>query len=641
MNFDRASAQRVKTSTGALPSEAAQQVLQNGIKIRQLLTPEQLQIVNNTFLSRVIVVTSRPTNGFTGAGSPHAAVTAATNALHEIVLHKTRGFTRIHAGSTATDHEEEGDNTDVYEGVSIIGIDVSDTVDADPEDDDNDDDDSDERFNYMKLAERYAAHCLEMAELTERDPDCTKTFSHWIPRRRFVSNDAYKMLDLLPEHIAERCDDLRLADVFIINGLPGADFIFCDVQGLDLNYAHPQAVVLKTYLGEWAKRIAELRRREIPAPLVDQDNMYCNSKPNILDEAFKNITGKTATIKSELELHERLRRVGTAHIIHRGEELVYEFEDKRKTGYWDIDLAASTCDFVQRPKAGTNEDPTPEPTASGNDDGAPEVVANDTAVTTNREATLWGFKPRVNTAWINEKVDWLRNSILTCVGNIMNVEPICATGIKRTRRIEQPFRVHDWLVDEATRALQEPINSIERNTNDVKELFEPIVNTSDLALGGRGLKVQNGPADPFFTAPVGKDAPSVASGANFTTSRSLFVDPFKGEHSMTDEMWYSMLLDAYDAGLTDGHNSSSVFIRDCCVDVTATNFSYDSATGADVMDSFPAMGAGSKTVMHYVYFAGQDAVKPPARFKVGRSFNSGISGQERLSFNVRFSAFSK
>jgi hypothetical protein len=243
----------------------------------------------------------------------------------------------------------------------------------------------------------------------------------------------------------------------------------------------------------------------------------------------------------------------------------------------------------------------------------------------------------VNTVWINEKVDWSQSSVLLHVGNIMNIEPICEKGIKRIKRIEQPFRVHDQLVEEATKALQGPIGNIERNTGHVKEMFEPIVNTSDVAIGGRGIKVQNGPADPFFTAPVGKEA----SYADFTTSRCLFIDPFKGEHGMTDEIWYSMLADAYDAGLTDGYSSSTVFLRDCCVDVTATNFSYDSATGADVMDSFAAMGAGSKTVLHYVYFAGQRATKPPATFKVGRSFNSGVSGQERPSFNVRFSAFSK
>lgn len=828
-------------------------------------------------------------------------------------------------------NEEEGDDADVYEGVSIISTDVDDAEEADFEDDNDDEDDLDERLNYKKLAERYAAQCLEMAELTERDPDCTKTFSHWIPRKRFVSNDAYKMLDLLPEEVAERCDDpneflkiidigsapggsveaftrmpgvesvmaitlpdsirmrvehakidLRLVDVFTINGLPIADFIFCDVQGLDLqkwqhikhlvglqpaaiklqhfdeqmladmrgeifvkpqrsnryssevyvclNYAHPQAVDFKTYLDEWAKRIAELRRREIPAPLIDQDNLCCNSKSNILDEAFKSITNRTATIKSELELHERLRRVGTAHIIRRGEELVYEFEDKRKTGYWDIDLAASTCDFVDehRPKAGAAGEPAPEQVAScyGDDatagadendlldmfgvgdvlnargnsySGLPydlvaavveEVAAEvarrygaymhpaafahmiramlmrslpewgvagllqshfnatllrrlvqhfvhntainagtDTALNFNfgfqatnmikshvlnfsimllarrfpaltervaiglglfrmtqvawkfartllapdrfrqlriqgvclaisastmltpiflagaaeritecfREFTLFWYQPRVNTTWINEKVEWLRSSILTYVGNVMNVEPICGKGLKQIRRIEQPFRVHDLLVENATKALKGPIERIEGNTGDVKNLLEPIINTSDVALGGRGLKVQNGPADPFFTAPVGKEA----SGADFTTSRCLFIDPYKGEHSMTDEIWYSMLADAYDAGITDGYSSTTVFIRDCCVDVTATNFSYDSATGADVMDSYSALGAGSKTVLHYIYFAGQRATKPPATFKVGRSFNSGASGQERLSFNVRFSAFSK
>lgn len=821
-------------------------------------------------------------------------------------------------------NEEEAADEDVYDGVSIISTDVSDTESASVVEEQEETEELDERLNYRRLAERYAAQCLEMAELTERDPDCTKTFAHWIPRRKFVSNDAYKMLDLLPENIAQRCDDpneflkiidigsapggsveaftrmpgvesvmaitlpdgikmrvehakidLRLTDVFTVNRLPIADFIFCDIQGLDLqgwqhikhlvglqpaaiklqhfdetmladmrgeifvkpqrcnryssevyaclNYAHPQAVDFQAYLDDWARKIAELRRREIPAPLIDQDNLCCNTKTNILDEAFRTITNKTATIKSELELHERLRRVGTAHTIRRGEELVYEFEDKRKTGYWDIDLAASTCDFVdeRRPKPDCEITITEEQAqavavededmlnmfgvgdvlnASGNShSGLPyDLVAavveelaaevarrygaymhpaafahiirallmkslpewgvagllqsqfkmtfarglvqhfmHNMAVNTKTDAALnfnYGFQvtnmiksnllnflvmllarrfpaqtqqvaiflgfyrmiiaardfartllaadrmrqlriqgvclvisattvlapnfllrptealvgyfrdftqfwyqPRVNTVWINEQIDWLRSSILSCVGNVMNVEPICQKGVKRVKRIEQPFSVYDKNVETAVKNLQGPIEGVENNTNDVRGLLEPIINTSDVALGGRGLKVQNGPADPFFTAPVGLATSSV----DFTTSRALFIDPFKGEHGMTDDIWFSMLADAYDAGLTDGYSATTSFVRDCFVDVTATNFSYDSATGADVMDSTSAMGAGSKTVMHYVYFAGQRATRPPATFKVGRSFSSGPSGQERLSFNVRFSAFSK
>ena len=259
-----------------------------------------------------------------------------------------------------------------------------------------------------------STNVLTVCDIGAAPGGCTQVFCEFAGIHRVIAINAPSTHPgALQMRYAHPKVDLRTLDVTTLSELPEAEYYFCDVQNLPsskiieilawahehekpiaikcnhlddqlaarlvdtdkilkprrsnryssefyiLSYEHDDATGLAAYLARWGENVRALEERRLPNPYVSEDNELMGRGTPILDEAYKQITGKERTIRSAVALSDLLRHAGINFRITQNHQTIHE-NDKGVVGrHWEIDLDRNEVEVIEDAEAAKRKERQP------------------------------------------------------------------------------------------------------------------------------------------------------------------------------------------------------------------------------------------------------------------------------------------
>jgi len=271
---------------------------------------------------------------------------------------------------------------------------------------------------------------------------CSQVFCEFSGIRRVIAINAPKNHPgALQMQYTNPKIDLRLVDVNTLAELPEADYYFSDVQNLNstkiieyldwaldndkllaikcnnlddrlaawllnrqiilkprrsnryssefylLSYEHDDSLTLAGYLTQWDMSVMDLEARRLPNPYASEDNELAGRSTPILNEAYKQITGKERVIRSALQLADLLKLASINFRITQNRQMVHENTRGAAGRHWEIDLDTNEVEAIEDAEAARRrERPRPDNAgARGGDEAYAEEYDHEVAIADEAE----------------------------------------------------------------------------------------------------------------------------------------------------------------------------------------------------------------------------------------------------------------